>query len=148
MKIRTQMATILMAEDDPDDRLLLMDAFKETQLPNSLHFVEDGQALMDYLHNSKRCQRKGASPQPSLILLDLNMPGKNGRQALLEIKSDPNLRKIPVVVLSTSSERQDILESYAVGASSYIAKPVSFKELVDIIKTLARYWLEMVELPV
>jgi CheY-like chemotaxis protein len=89
-----------------------------------------------------------AAPRPSLILLDLNMPVKDGRQALVEIKSDPNLRKIPVVVLSTSYDSQDILESYAVGASSYIAKPVSFEKLVDMIKTLATYWLEMVELPV
>jgi len=148
MKTRTPMATILMAEDDPDDRLLIMDAFKETQLPNALRFVEDGQALMDYLRQSCCYQAAETLPRPSLILLDLNMPGKDGRQALLEIKSDPNLQKIPVVVLSTSSERQDILESYAVGASSYIAKPVSFDKLVDIIKTLARYWLEMVELPV
>ena len=148
MKTRTPMATILMAEDDPDDRLLIMDAFKETQLPNALRFVEDGQALMDYLRQSGCCQAVETPPRPSLILLDLNMPGKDGRQALLEIKSDPDLQKIPVVVLSTSNERQDILESYAVGASSYIAKPVSFDKLVDIIKTLARYWLEMVELPV
>ena len=148
MKTRTPMATILMAEDDPDDRLLIMDAFKETQLPNALRFVEDGQALMDYLRQSCCYQAAETLPRPSLILLDLNMPGKDGRQALLEIKSDPDLQKIPVVVLSTSNERQDILESYAVGASSYIAKPVSFDKLVDIIKTLARYWLEMVELPV
>ena len=148
MKTPTQMATILMAEDDPDDRLLIMDAFKEIQLPNNLRFVEDGQELMDYLRQSSCCQAVETAPRPSLILLDLNMPGKDGRQALLEIKSDPNLRKIPVVVLSTSNERQDILESYAGGASSYIAKPVAFDQLVDIIKTLARYWLEMVELPV
>ena len=148
MKTRIQMATILMAEDDPDDRLLIIDAFKESQLLSDLRFVEDGQALMDYLHQRSCYQAMETAPRPSLILLDLNMPGKDGRQALLEIKSDPNLQKIPVVVLSTSSERQDILESYAGGASSYIAKPVSFDKLVDIIKTLARYWLEMVELPV
>jgi CheY-like chemotaxis protein len=142
------MATILMAEDDPDDRLLIMDAFKETQLPNTLRFVEDGQALMDYLHHRNHYKTVEAAPRPSLILLDLNMPEKDGRQALVEIKADPNLRKIPVVVLSTSSDRQDILESYAIGASSFIAKPVSFDGLVDIIKTVARYWLEMVELPV
>jgi CheY-like chemotaxis protein len=148
MEITPKMATVLMAEDDPDDRLLIMDAFRETRLPNNLHFVEDGQVLMDYLHNRNQYQAVEAAPRPSLILLDLNMPEKDGRQALVEIKSDPNLRKIPVVVLSTSSDRQDILESYAVGASSYIAKPVSFEKLVDMIKTLVTYWLEMVELPV
>ena len=141
MNMRAQMATILMAEDDPDDRLLIMDAFKETQSPSNLHFVEDGQALMDYLYQCDSYQAVESAPRPSLILLDLNMPGKDGRQALLEIKSDPNLQKIPVVVLSTSSDRQDILESYADGASSYIEKPVSFDKLVDIIKTLSRYWL-------
>jgi CheY-like chemotaxis protein len=148
MEIRQKMATILMAEDDPDDRLLIMDAFKETQLPNNLRFVDDGRALMDYLLHRNHYKTVEAAPRPSLILLDLNMPGKDGRQALVEIKADPNLRKIPVVVLSTSSDRQDILESYAVGASSFIAKPVSFDKLVDIIKTLVRYWLEMVELPI
>jgi CheY-like chemotaxis protein len=120
------MATFLMAEDDPDDRLLIMDALRETRLPNNLCVVEDGQALMDYLYQRNHYQEVEAAPRPSLILLDLNMPVKDGRQALQEIKSDPNLRGIPLVVLSISSDRQDILQCYAVGATSYISKPVSF----------------------
>jgi two-component system response regulator len=147
MDIKTKSATILMAEDDPDDRLLISDAFKEVRFSDNLRFVEDGEELLDYLRQKNKYHSLETAPRPGLILLDLNMPKKDGRQALLEIKSDPNFQQIPVVVLSTSNAREDILECYAIGASSYISKPALFEDLVGIVRNLANYWLEMVELP-
>lgn len=139
--------TILMADDDRDDCLLVKDAFVESRLLNDLRFVEDGEELMDYLYHRGKYTETDSSPRPGLILLDLNMPRKDGREALEEIKSDSDLRSIPIVVLTTSKQEEDILRSYDVGANSYITKPVTFKGLVDVMKTLGRYWLEIVELP-
>jgi two-component system response regulator len=136
--------TILMAEDDPDDRLLTKDAFAESRLVNSLRFVEDGEELMDYLR--RRGKYRGA-PRPGLILLDLNMPKMDGREALAEIKSDPTLRRIPVVVLTTSQAEEDILRSYDLGVSGFITKPVTFEGLVKVMQTINMYWLQIVELP-
>ncbi len=138
---------ILMADDDQDDCLLVRDAFKESRLVNDLHFVEDGEELMDYLYNRGKYKDMAGSPRPGLILLDLNMPKKDGREALKEIKSDSELRSIPIVVLTTSKQEEDIFRSYDVGANSYITKPVTFKGLVDVMKSLGKYWLEIVELP-
>ena len=138
---------ILMADDDADDRLLAKDALAECQLASELRFVENGEELLDYLHRRGKYTQLSESPRPGLILLDLNMPKKDGREALREIKSDPALRKIPVVVLTTSKADTDIGRIYELGANSFISKPVSFESLVDVMKTLGRYWFEIVELP-
>ncbi len=138
---------ILMADDDADDRLLTQEAFKESKVINDLRFVEDGEELMDYLLIRGKYAAKELAPRPGLILLDLNMPKKDGREALREIKADPNLRRIPVVVMTTSKTEEDIFRSYDLGASSFITKPVTFAGLVDLMKTMGQYWIEFVELP-
>ncbi len=138
--------TILMADDDDDDRRLTKEALLEGRLANDLRFVENGEELMDYLrHQGKFAGQE--TPRPGLILLDLNMPRKDGRAVLKEIKSDPELRTIPVVVLTTSHAEEDIYKSYDLGVNSYIVKPVTFEALVDILQTLEKYWFEIVELP-
>jgi CheY-like chemotaxis protein len=147
MKRQSRAITILLAEDDPDDRMLVQDAVAEGRLANDLRCVEDGEELMDYLHRRGRYSGGDEAPRPGLILLDLNMPRKDGREALQEIKADPSLRQIPVVVLTTSKAEEDIFRSYDLGANSYVTKPVTFQSLVDLMKTLRRYWLEIVELP-
>lgn len=138
---------ILMAEDDPDDRFFSLEAFEAARLHNSLQFVEDGEDLLDYLHQRGKFSNPGEAPRPGLILLDLNMPRKDGREALREIKADPELRCIPVVVLTTSKAEEDILRSYELGVSGYITKPVSFGDLTNIMKTLGKYWFNIVQLP-
>jgi CheY-like chemotaxis protein len=138
---------ILMADDDADDRLLAEDAFKECHVPGELRFVENGADLLEYLqHRGKYAGGVGA-PTPGLILLDLNMPKKDGREALQEIKSNQELRKIPVVVLTTSKADTDIARMYDLGANSFITKPVSFESLVKVMEILGHYWCETVELP-
>jgi CheY-like chemotaxis protein len=139
--------TILMADDDPDDRMLTKEALIECRLANPLDFVEDGEELLDYLHRRGKYESLKGQPLPGLILLDLNMPRKDGREALKEIKSDHILRRIPIVVLTTSKAEEDILRTYELGVNSFIIKPVTFESLVDIVKTLAKYWFEIVELP-
>ena len=140
--------TILYADDDPDDRLLTQEALKASRLANDMHFVEDGEELLDYLRRQGRyASGAEAAPRPGIILLDLNMPRMDGREALAEIKRDANLRRIPVVVMTTSSAETDILRSYDIGASSYIVKPVTFDALVNVMRELGRYWLQVVELP-
>ena len=140
--------TILMAEDDPDDRLMTSEAFRECRLGNPLQFAVDGQELMDYLHRRGRFSDQAAYPMPGLILLDLNMPRKDGREALREIKTDSRLRDIPVVILTTSRAEEDIAQSYCDGVNSFITKPVSFNALIEVVQTLGKYWLEIVDLPV
>jgi CheY-like chemotaxis protein len=137
----------LMAEDDPDDRLLIKEAFRENQATDSIHFVNDGVELLDYLRRQDIYTNPGDAPVPDLILLDLNMPRKDGREALEEIKTNPYLRHIPVVVLTTSNAVEDIMHSYDSGASSYIIKPVRFNGLVEAIKELMQYWMQVVRLP-
>ena len=147
MKTEGKMITILLADDDPDDRKLTQDAFVENRLVNVLHCVEDGEELMEYLRRQGRYVDQKDAPLPGLILLDLNMPRKDGREALKEIKADPELRRIPIVVLTTSKAEEDILRSYDLGVNSYVTKPVTFKSLVELIKVLGQYWFEVVELP-
>lgn len=147
MPIRNKPITILLADDDPDDRQLTKEAFEENHLANDLRFVEDGQELMDYLHQRGKFAAPGAAPLPGLILLDLNMPRKDGREALQEIKSDPRFRNIRVIVMTTSKAEEDVVRSYDLSAASYITKPVTFERLVEVIKALGKYWLEIVELP-
>jgi CheY-like chemotaxis protein len=148
MAKRTEPITILMAEDDPDDRFLAQEALEEARLANDLHFVKNGEELMDYLYHRGEYAEASISPMPGLILLDLNMPRKDGRQALQEIKADAALRRIPVVVLTTSKAEEDILRSYDMGASAYITKPVTFDSLVGVMRVLGEFWLEIVQLPV
>lgn len=138
---------ILMAEDDPDDRLLFQDALAEIRFGNKVDFVEDGQELMDYLLRKGEYDKLINDPLPGLILLDLNMPRKDGREALSEIKQNERLRRIPVVVLTTSSDEEDIVRSYDVGVNSFITKPVTFESLVQAIKTFTNYWFEVVRIP-
>lgn len=144
---RARPITILMADDDADDRQMTKEAFDESHVANDLRFVEDGEELMDYLHRRGKYADPAASPRPGLILLDLNMPRKDGREALEEIKSDPRLRAIRVVVLTTSKAEEDIVRTYNLSAASYITKPVTFEGLLDVIRTMGKYWLEIVELP-
>jgi two-component system response regulator len=139
--------TFLIAEDDPDDRFLIKEAFQESLLTNSLYFVRDGVELLDYLRRQGKFSNPVESPPADLILLDLNMPRKDGREALAEIKSDPRLRYIPVVVLTTSKAEEDIMRSYDIGAASYITKPVTFDGLVEAIRQLKQYWVQIVRLP-
>lgn len=134
-----------MADDDPDDRLLVQEAFKENRLINNLETVEDGEQLMDFLH--RRGKFADITITPGLILLDLNMPRKSGLEALKEIKSDEKLRRLPVVILTTSKAEEDILRSYDLGVNSFIVKPVTFDSLVELIKDLDKYWFQIVELP-
>ena len=139
--------TLLMADDDPDDRMLARDALIEARLVNEMYFVEDGEELMDYLRHQGKYTNLADSPCPGVILLDLNMPKKDGREALKEIKADPDLRRLPVVVLTTSRSEEDIYRTYDLGASSYITKPVTFEGLVEVMKSLKKYWFEIVDLP-
>lgn len=147
MKVDGKPIVFLMADDDPDDRMLTKEAMSESRVLNDLRFVEDGEELMEYLTRQGKYSDPEASPRPSVILLDLNMPKKDGREALKEIKADPNLRRIPIVIMTTSQSEEDILRSYDLGASSYITKPVTFDGLIDLMKALGQYWVEFVELP-
>jgi CheY-like chemotaxis protein len=138
--------TILYADDDAEDRMLVKEAWEENRMANELHFVEDGEELLDYLRRNGKYADLNSS-LPGMILLDLNMPRKDGREALQEIKADPRLRSIPVVVLTTSKAEEDILRAYDLGVNSFILKPVTFESLVEITRTLSKYWFEVVELP-
>jgi len=138
---------ILCAEDDDDDRLLIREAWVEGELSNELRFVHDGEELMDYLRRRGDWADPALSPRPGLILLDLNMPRKDGREALQEIRGDPDLRRIPVVILTTSRAEEDILRSYDLGVNSFITKPVTFDAMVETLQTVGRYWFEIVEIP-
>ena len=136
---------ILMAEDDVDDRLLARDALAESGLGEELYFVDNGEELLDYL--LQRGKFDTQTPQPGLILLDLNMPVKDGREVLQEIKSHAALRRIPVVVLTTSRADTDIDLIYNLGANSFITKPVRYDSLVDVMRAIGQYWFKTVELP-
>jgi CheY-like chemotaxis protein len=138
---------ILMAEDDADDRLLVRDALAECQWAADLHVVENGEELLDYLLHRGKYEDLATSPRPGLILLDLNMPRKDGREVLREIKLSPELRRIPVVVLTTSQADTDIEGIYELGANSFITKPVRFDGLVNVMRLLGQYWFKVVELP-
>jgi CheY-like chemotaxis protein len=140
--------TILLADDDEEDRELTRDALQDARLANEMKFVVDGQDLMDYLRRTGRYADPSVdAPRPGIILLDLNMPKKDGREALAEIKADESLRRIPVIVLTTSKDDEDVLRTYDLGANSFITKPVTFAGLVEVMRTWSRYWFELVELP-
>lgn len=142
-----QSITILMADDDADDRLMTQEALNEAKLSNDLYFVEDGEELMDYLYHRGKYEDPHSSPRPGLILLDLNMPRKDGREALKEIKADQELKRVPVVVLTTSKAEEDIFRAYDLGVNSFISKPLTFEDLVNVMKSLAQYWFRIVKLP-
>jgi CheY-like chemotaxis protein len=140
--------TILLADDDEEDRELTRDALQDSRLANDMRFVVDGQDLMDYLRRAGRYADPNIdAPRPGIILLDLNMPKKDGREALAELKADASLRRIPVVVLTTSKDHEDVLRAYELGVSSFITKPVTFAGLVEAMRTWTQYWFELVELP-
>lgn len=138
---------ILVAEDDADDRMMIKDAFEESRLGNPVDFVEDGVQLMNYLQREGEYGNLNDHPYPGFILLDLNMPRKDGRTALREIKASPILQRIPIVILTTSKAEEDIVRTYNLGVNSFICKPVTFDSLVEIVKTVGRYWIEIVALP-
>jgi CheY-like chemotaxis protein len=145
-EVPTRPFTILLADDDEEDRELARDALQDSRLANEMKMVVDGQDLLDYLRHEGRWT-EAESPRPGIILLDLNMPKMDGREALAEIKSDDSLRRIPIVVLTTSKDEADVLSTYDLGVSSFITKPVTFGGLVDVMKTWTQYWFEIVELP-
>jgi two-component system response regulator len=138
---------ILVADDDADDRLMIKDAFEESKLGNPIDFVEDGVQLMQYLNREGSYSNLANQPYPGFILLDLNMPRKDGRTALKEIKESADLHRIPIVILTTSKAEEDIVRTYNLGVNSFICKPVSFDGLVEIVRTVGRYWIEIVALP-
>ncbi len=138
---------ILLADDDEDDCMLAREALAETRLFSELYVVRDGEELLDYLYHRGKYVNPNSSPRPGLILLDLNMPKKDGREALKEIKNDPHLRTIPVVILTTSKAEEDIYHTYELGANSFIIKPMNFESLVEVMRTIGKYWFEIVELP-
>jgi two-component system response regulator len=139
--------TILLADDDEDDRLMTRDALRDARLHNPLRTVIDGVELMEYLRREGEYADPKESPRPGMILLDLNMPRMDGREALRAIKGDPELRSIPVVVLTTSKAEEDVIRTYDLGVNSFITKPVTFLGLVEVMKVFSRYWLEIVDLP-
>lgn len=147
MRTEHKPIVILLADDDEEDRMLACDALRESRLSNDVTWVTDGEDLMDYLLRRGKYAPPADAPRPGLILLDLNMPKMDGREALREIKANPDLRRISVVVLTTSKAEEDIYSSYDSGASSFISKPVTFEGLVEVMKGLGRYWFEIVDLP-
>lgn len=147
MDLTKHSPTVLVADDDEDDRRFIRRAWETNRAIEELRFVEDGQELTDYLNHSGKYTNPVSAPPPWLILLDLNMPRKDGRQALREIKSDLVLRNIPIVVLTTSEAEQDICRSYELGANSYITKPPTLGGLVDVLQVLGKYWIDTVNLP-
>ena len=147
MKPKPPPIVILLTDDDEEDLQMTLEALRESRLGNDLRTTSDGEELMDYLLRRGRYADPSDSPMPGLILLDLNMPKKDGREALAEIKANPDLRQIPIIVLTTSKAEEDIFRSYDLGVNSFITKPVTFAGLVEAMKVLSQYWFEIVELP-
>ncbi len=147
MRKQSKPLTILMADDDDEDYMLTVEAFQEARISNPVYRVKDGEELMEYLLLEGKYSSREEAPLPSLILLDLNMPRKDGREALQEILAHVDLRRIPVVVMTTSDAKEDIARCYEIGANSYIVKPITYEGLVKAIRLVGQYWLEMVELP-
>ena len=138
---------IVVADDDADDRMMIKDAFEASKLANEIDFAEDGVQLLEYLRREGKWSKLAGEPYPGFILLDLNMPRKDGRTVLKEIRNDPVLHRIPVIILTTSKAEEDIIKTYNLGVNSFICKPVSFEKLVEIVKTVGHYWIEIVQLP-
>jgi CheY-like chemotaxis protein len=146
MRRRRRSVTILMADDDPEDRMLVEEALKEGNVACDLRYVEDGQELLDYLRNQGKYALAQDAPRPGIILLDLKMPRTDGREALRQIKADPELLRIPVIMFTTSRAEADIESAYDLGVNSFITKPATFDELVKIMSSIGRYWLGIVEI--
>lgn len=146
MTVQKEPVVILMADDDDDDYLLTQKALKASKVLNTLVRVSDGEELLDYLLKRGKYQDK-ETLRPGIILLDLNMPRKDGREALKEIKDNSDLREIPVVVFTTSKAEEDVFKTYQLGVNSFITKPVTFNNLLEVMTSLGRYWFEIVELP-
>jgi two-component system, response regulator len=146
MNEQNKFFNILIAEDDSDDTVLVQSAFQEFDSAYNLFSVQDGVELLEYLRNQQRYLDSTSAPRPDLILLDLNMPRMDGRQALAEIKADPYLRSIPVVVLSNSDLREDILRTYDLGGAGFIVKPQTFEDMLEVVKVINQYWFEVVQL--
>lgn len=146
MKIQSNVRPIeiLLVEDSPTDVLLAREALEYSKLINNLHVVEDGVKAMEFLH---RVGQYSEMPRPDLVLLDLNLPRKDGREVLAEIKGDESLKLIPVVILTTSQDESDIMAAYGNYANCYISKPVDFNQFVDVIKSVENFWLMVVTLP-
>lgn len=144
MEHKSNFECIVIADDDPDDRFLIEDAFRESGVMNELKFVEDGEELLELLRGVGRYAEGGGGVRPGLVLLDLNMPRMDGRQALKEIRADEQLHNIPVVILTTSMADDDVQGAYDSGANSYISKPGTFEDLVDVAKILTTYWVDVV----
>jgi len=142
-----KIGTVVMADDDHEDCQLVNDALQETGFAHRLLVVRDGEELWDYLRRRGGYAEGRAAPRPDLILLDLNMPRKDGREVLVELKADPRFRTIPVVVLTTSTAEDDIIFCYDMGANSYVTKPATFRQLVAVMKALTSYWFDLAELP-
>jgi two-component system, response regulator len=147
MNVKYSQCPILMVDDDKDDQMLVEKALREKGVTNPVIFLSDGEAMLDYLKRKGKFSGPEASDRPCFILLDLNMPRMDGRKALLFLKSDPELKKIPVLVLSTSNAEEDIVRSYNLGANSFLIKPSDFTGLLSMAESLANYWLSVVELP-
>lgn len=145
--VQTKPIVILMADDDEDDVLLTQKALQKGKLLNDLYSVRDGEELLDYLFRRGEYSDATQTPRPGLILLDLNMPRKDGREALKEIKSHAEFRDIPIVVFTTSKAEEDIYRSYQLGVNSFITKPVTFEKLIEVMQMLGKYWFEIVTLP-
>jgi CheY-like chemotaxis protein len=138
---------ILLADDDAEDREMTRKALDSNRLANEFYTVEDGEQLLDFLHHRGAFAPPARSPTPGLILLDLNMPKMDGREALAAIKADPGLRRIPVVVMTTSQAEQDISRTYDLGTNSFITKPITLAGLIEVTKVLGQYWFQIVRLP-
>lgn len=139
--------SILVADDDPDDRMMIEEAFTENRVANKIVFVEDGEQLLAYLRREGDYAELADEPYPGIILLDLNMPKKDGREALRDLKADADLCRIPIIVLTTSQAEEDIVRTYGLGVSSFITKPVSFEGLVEAVRVICQYWIQIVALP-
>jgi CheY-like chemotaxis protein len=138
---------ILMADDDEDDVLLTRKALQKGKLLNPLYTVGDGEELLDYLLHQGDYTDEKLAPRPGVILLDLNMPRKDGREALKEIKAHADLKDIPIVIFTTSKAEEDIYRTYQLGVNSFITKPVTFENLIEVMQMLGKYWFEIVTLP-
>lgn len=144
---RKRSIVILMVEDDEDDMLLMKRALQESDVEYDLRIVNDGLAVMDYLHRRGDFADPATTPRPNLILLDLSMPRKDGRETLAEIKSHPTLHLIPVIIMTSSNNPDDIADCYRLGVNAYIVKPINFEEMVEVMRVLGQYWFDMVQLP-
>ena len=142
-----EIITVLLADDDEDDRMMTADALREARISNELHFVTDGEELIDYLYHRGKYAAPVHAPRPDLLLLDLNMPRMDGREVLREMKQNPAFRSIPVLVLTTSKTEEDVERIYDLGANSFITKPVTFEGLVQAMKVIGEYWFQIVRLP-